>query len=106
MPITSVAALVASLALTPIAVSAEETSSQVIHFHMDDLDTEAGWNAVEERIRTATDRVCRPHGLRGLVAERIRRACFDATYGDAMAQLNRQYAEASSRSVAVVITAR
>ncbi|WP_291843934.1 UrcA family protein [Maricaulis sp.] len=106
MLITSMAAIAASLSLTPIAVSADNAPSQVIHFHTADLESEAGWTSVENRIREATERVCRPHGLHGIVAIRVREACFDATFSDAMSQLNRQHAEVNSRDVAVVISAQ
>jgi UrcA family protein len=101
---STLAALATSLALTPLAVAVDTApQTQTIHVHMDDLDSQAGWDAVEDRIRTVTDRVCRPHGLRGLVAQRVRQEFFNATFADAMGQLNRQYAQANSRSVAVVI---
>ncbi len=107
MLITTLAALTTSLTLTPLAVAADETvATQTVHFHTDELTSEAGWDAIENRIRVATERVCRPHGLRGLVAQRIRQECVNATYADAIDQLNREYAEANSRSVAVVITAQ
>ncbi len=107
MLVTTLAALTTSLALTPLAVAADESvPTQIVHFHTDELNSEAGWDEIENRIRIATDRVCRPHGLRGLVAQRIRQECFDSTYADAIEQLNREYAQANSRSVAVAITAQ
>jgi UrcA family protein len=107
MLITSLAALTTSLTLTPLAVAADESvPTQIVHFHTDELSSEAGWDEIESRIRVATSRVCRPHGLRGLVAQRIRQECFNSTYADAIRQLNREYAEANSRSVAAVVSAQ
>ncbi|ABI64815.1 MULTISPECIES: UrcA family protein [Maricaulis] len=104
MSISVLAALAASLTLTPPATDAD-APTEVVHVRTGELQNDAGWESIEARIRRATNRVCRPHGLRGLDAQRVRRACFNEAFADAMGQLDRQYAQANSRSVAVVITA-
>ncbi|OLF81486.1 hypothetical protein AWH62_02105 [Maricaulis sp. W15] len=96
-----------SLTATPLAAATDQSPpSQIVRIHMNELESEAGRADVETRIRVAANRVCRQHGLRGLVAERIRRACFREAFTDGMSQLNRQYADTTSRTVAVVIAAQ
>jgi len=107
MSISVLAALTASLTLTPLATPTDaEVMTEVVHVRTGELLNDAGLNSIEARIRRATNRVCRPHGLRGLEANRIRRACFEEAFAGAMSQLDRQYADANTRSVAIVIAAR
>jgi len=107
MTLSVLAAMTASLALTTPATAIDANApTEIVHVRTGELQSDAGWESIESRIRRATNRVCRPHGLRGLDAQRARRACFDGAFAAAMGQLDRQYAQANNRTVAVVITAR
>ncbi|WP_323762069.1 UrcA family protein [Maricaulis sp.] len=107
MSISVLAALTASLTMAPLPTQADtEAPTEVVHVRSGELSNDAGWASIEARIQRATNRVCRPHGLRGLDAQRARQACYSRAFADAMGQLDRQYAQANNRTVAIVITAR
>jgi len=89
LPIAAAAALGAS-----VSAFAEDAPQTAVEYKMSELATQAGRDAIHQRLETAARNVCPVPGVRGLVVRQIQRACVEEALASAETELQQRIAAA------------
>jgi UrcA family protein len=96
--------LLPALAAAAAAAPAPETSEVQLVTHADlDLGSASGRARLEQRVRSAADRLCRDDGRASPEGGYLNRACFDAAVANAAPQVQLTVSRAGNQHAPVAI---